>query len=106
MTTIRTLSLLLLSLSFLGCGSDPAPPPAATPAAVQQPLNDEQPDSLNMGGQDFGPLLALAKAIQADPANIESLLSDAGYDIDRFEKELLAIARDEQRSSAWVAQMN
>lgn len=100
MNRTRALLLTLLCLAALGCPSDPAtPPPSPSPTATPAVTNDAP-------AEDFGPLLALAKAIEADPANIEALLTEAGYTIGRFEDELMLIARSPERAADWVAQMN
>jgi hypothetical protein len=99
----RTLICLVFCLFTFGCGSDPAPPPAAEPSAA--PAVAEEPESLGDAPVEFGAVLDLARAIRSDPAATETLLADAGYTIDRFEAELAAIARDPARSAAWVAQL-
>ncbi len=93
----RTLFLLLLSLTFFGCkGDKPAdppadPPPTATPAPKAQ--------------VDFGKLGELAKAVKANPDEAQSLLGAAGYTLERFEAEIVAIAQDPEKAAAWTEQM-
>lgn len=92
----RTLLMTVLGLSLFGCAAEEAsvPAPAEPPPAAAEPEPEPaRPDEA---------LATLAKAIEANPANAEALLKEAGYTIDRFEAELVAIAKDPARAAAWV----
>ncbi len=89
----KTPLLILLCLGLFGCTTETPTSPAEPQAAVAPaPI-------------DFGEFGALAQAIRANPAEADVLLEAAGYTIERFEAELIAIAQDPAHAAAWASQM-
>ncbi|MCO4768982.1 MAG: hypothetical protein KDA24_03065 [Deltaproteobacteria bacterium] len=107
MTRLFTIFLAVSMLALAGCGSDAEPPatpveapPAAdeAPAAAEPPAAEEAP-----AAEAVDPMVTLALAIRANPADAGKLLADAGMSVDQFEAAMYDLARDPAKSAAFAS---
>lgn len=98
-TTLHLLTLGSL-LALGGCGASSDPPPVTPDAA---PATTKDGGATAEVEKDVAALIALAKAIRANPGDTDKLLSGAGMTVGQFEAAMFQIAKDPGKAEAFAA---
>jgi hypothetical protein len=118
-------SMFLAALLLLGCGSSDsaAPSSAESASASEDPSADSASEPGDRAEGDTEPepeqtdppppsdgtdpelqlIASMARAIRANPADAEKIVTDANYTLDNFRELVVEIAADPERSAAYAA---